>query len=335
MEIENILNSLTIEQKVDLILGFDARLQNEERIEKEEIKNLMLKESAGMIVPVNENIKPYILADGPAGLRISPQQRDEKEHYTTRFPTANCLSSSFNIDLVKKVGKAIGEECIEEKVSCFLAPAMNIHRHPLAGRNYETYSEDPRLSGEIAGAYVDGVQSTGTSACIKHFIANNQETSRMFIDTIISERAFREIYLEGFRIAIEHNPLTLMTSYNKVNGKYCCENKELLNDILRKDLKYKGLIMTDWSAGIDPVKMILAGNDLIEPGSYDFYKKIMNAIVEGQLTEEDLNNNLRRIISFNLEMQRRLSEEKPKGTKEEHKKVALEAAEEGVVLLLI
>ncbi|ELP86713.1 thermostable beta-glucosidase B, putative [Entamoeba invadens IP1] len=247
--------------------------------------------AAGIIFPTEHN-KSVVLADGPAGLRIAPPGEGEKytkfysdikfkenEFYSTAFPTGTAISSSFSKDLAYQIGRAIGKDCCQAKCGCLLAPALNIHRHPLGGRNYEYYSEDPRVAGEIAKHYVKGVQSTGTSACVKHFCCNNQETERMKIDVIISQRALREIYLENFRIAIEAKPFAAMTAYNKVNGKYCSQNKEVV--MLLKEIGFDGLVMTDWFAGDSGVEVIKSGHNLIEPGTLKAYTEVDDALKSG------------------------------------------------------
>ncbi|ELP94585.1 thermostable beta-glucosidase, partial [Entamoeba invadens IP1] len=218
---------------------------------------------AGMTYPI-ENVSPAInMCDGPNGLRIGISMFVKNK---TAFPTGMCLAATFDTKLAELEGEAIGAECVEENIGVLLGPAINICRHPLAGRNYECFSEDPRVAGEIGAYYIKGIQNNGISACVKHFIANNQETSREYVDVKMSERAFREIYLEPFRIAIEEGkPMALMTSYNKINGEYAGERREFY-EVLREELHYDGIIMTDWYACKDTVKMVLMGNNLIELG---------------------------------------------------------------------
>ena len=197
--------------------------------------------------------------DGPAGVRILPKTGIK----TTAFPIATMLACTFNTDLVNKVGVLGAKECIENNLSVWLTPGLNIHRNPLCGRNFEYYSEDPFISGKMASAMVKGIQSQKVVATPKHFACNNKETNRLYAESAVSERALREIYLKGFEICIkEAKPKLLMTSYNKLNGAYPSENAELIQGILRNEWKYKGLIVTDWANKATHEKELLAGNDI-------------------------------------------------------------------------
>ena len=308
---------MTLEEKAALVSGFDCW-------------NTKVVESVGL--------SSVTLSDGPHGLRKQIQSQDNLgiggSIPATSFP-AQCLSAcSFDPTVTYKIGKAIGEECRNADVAMILGPGINIKRHPLCGRNFEYLSEDPIVAGKMAAGFINGVQSTGVGACIKHFAANNQERRRMTINAIIDERTLHEIYLKGFEIALkESNPRAIMCSYNKINGTYASENEYILTDILRNKWKYYGLTISDWGAVHDRVMGLMAGLDLEMPGSAGVNDaRIIEGINTGRLTERALDRAVMHIIVYVLATDRNVGI-KFKCDFEEHHRVAVCAARESMVLL--
>lgn len=293
--------------------------------------------AAGTTYPIERlGIPAIVFADGPAGLRIDAQ-RDfySKTYYCTHFPIGTSLASTWNVPLVEQVGKAIGEEVRDYGVDVLLAPGNNIQRNPLCGRNFEYYSEDPVLSGDMAAAYIRGIQSNGVGTSIKHFAVNSQETKRMGNDARVSQRALREIYLRGFERAISQSePWTVMSSYNRVNGTYTSESHDLLTKILRDEWGYRGAVVSDWFGGKDRTANVNAGNDMIQPGLPNDPDRIMAAVKEGKITEETLDRNVRHILELIAKTPRfRGYQYSDEPDLKAHAQVTREAAVEGIVLL--
>ncbi|MEM1677632.1 MAG: beta-glucosidase [Ignisphaera sp.] len=323
MDIEKVIENLSIEEKIRLLVGagFSTKVPG----------------AAGETRAIERlNIPSIVLSDGPAGVRIHPVRfKDATTYYATAFPNEVVLSSTWNTALVELVGRAIGEEAREYGVDVMLSPGLNMYRVPLCGRNFEYFSEDPLLAGELAAAYVRGVQSVGVGATLKHFVANEQETNRRMVDVVVSERALREIYLRAFEIAIERSrPWAVMGAYNKLYGKYCVQNEWLLTKILRGDLKFDGLIMTDWFAGDNPVEQIKAGTDLIMPGDDSTVQALLEAYRRGELDGGTIDARARKVlelISKTPKYKGYTPSNRP--NLDEHAKIAYEAAVEGAVLL--
>lgn len=252
------------------------------------------------------DLPSIMVTDGPHGLRKQAADTDQiglnESVPATCFPTASGLAASWNRELIEEVGVALGEECRQENVSVLLGPGVNIKRHPFGGRNFEYFSEDPYLSGEMATAWVKGVQSQGVGASLKHYAVNNHEAGRMVVDAVVDERTLREIYLSAFEAVVRQaQPWTIMCSYNKLDGIYLSENRKMLTEILRQQWHFEGLVMTDWGATHDRVLGIKAGLDLEMPSSGDLNtRKILQAVDRGELLPEDLDRVVARVLNLIL-----------------------------------
>ncbi len=354
MKYKELIDKLTLEEKVSLTSGKDFWQSMD--IKRDDI-----------------DIPAMFLSDGPHGIR---KQAAAADHLglnasipATCFPTAATMANSWNDELGEEMGKALGEEAVDEKVNVLLGPGTNMKRNPRCGRNFEYFSEDPYLAGKMAAAYIRGIQSNGISGCVKHFALNNQEERRMVIDTITDERTMRELYLEAFEIAIkEGKPRTIMSSYNMVNGTHTNENLHLMRDILRDEWGYEGVVVTDWAGSNDRIQGLIAGNELEMPScrysnddlkkaiteGYDItkdsvspltpdrpgdqYDRIMEALKGGKLDEKYLDEALDRLLDL-IFTTNKVFEKRPEDQKIEvvnvdaHHEIAKKCARECIVLL--
>ncbi len=335
-KIEKVIAAMTPDEKIGMSVGDGKFLPSAISKTTEQGTGIIIaNQNSKMVIP-RLSVMSSALTDGPSGVNRDPHPEGATEYsYTTAFPTSTCLASTWNTELVENVGKAYGNEALEYDYDVVLMPALNLHRNPKCGRNFEYYSEDPMLSGKLAGAMVRGVQSTGVGATLKHFLANNQETNRRSYNAVVSQRALREIYLRGFEIAVrEGHPKAIMTSYNKVNGYYTAETPELLNDIVRKEWGFNGVFMTDFDGYGSAVAKVRAGNNMLMGGSQDEVKELTAALRDKTLDESTLDKNL----VYNMEL--KLNSPRAKGhiptqnpDLEAHARIAREAASEGMVLL--
>jgi beta-glucosidase len=334
--IGDIIKAMTIEEKAHILTGTGMPGFGGENAVVGETRSLV-PGAAGTTYPIQRlGIPSVVLADGPAGLRISPtREGDKNTYYCTGFPVGTVLASTWNTALVEEVGKAMGNEVLEYGADVLLAPAMNTHRNPLCGRNFEYYSEDPVVTGKIAAAMVKGVQSNGVGVSIKHFAANNQETNRMNNNARVSARAMREIYLKGFEIAVkEAQPWTAMSSYNYINGTYTSESKDLLTNILRNEWGFAGLVMTDWFGGSSAVKGVEAGNDLFEPGLPKQFNELVAAIRSGKLSMDYVDASIQRVLELVLKSPRfKGYKYSNKPDLVAHAAITRQSAAEGIILL--
>ena len=333
---EEVMAKLSLEDKAHFVIGVGMAGFSGDDAVIGATKSLV-PGAAGTTYPLDSlGIPAVVLADGPAGLRIdATREGDSATYYCTHFPIGTLLASTWNTQLVEEVGQAIGEEVKEYGADVLLAPALNIMRNPLCGRNFEYYSEDPVVAGKTASAYITGVQKNDVGTSIKHFAANNQETNRMNTDAHISQRALREIYLKGFEIAIkESKPWTVMTSYNYINGIYTSESKDLVQIILRDEWGYEGTVMTDWFGGKDGAKQMWAGNDMLQPGKKEQFDSIVAGVKSGKLDEADLDRNVKRILNL-VEKSPRFQgyQYSNKPDLEAHAAVTRQSAAEGMVLM--
>lgn len=330
--IDAIVSEMTIEEKCELIVGGRA-----EMFKPNAYKKVKAPGAAGVINEIPRlGIPATVLSDGPAGVRIRPHRPgDDRTFFCTGFPIGSLISSTWNTELVLEAGKTMGSEAKEYGIDVLLTPGINIHRNPLCGRNFEYYSEDPLLSGKIAAAMINGVESNNVGTSLKHYAANNQETNRLANNSIVSERALREIYLKGFEIAVkEAQPWTIMSSYNYINGEHASQSYRLLTEILRNEWGFEGIVVSDWGAGYDEAAQIRAGNDLIQPGYNHNYYNLLKAVKDGSLSMEDLDRSVKRILQLALKTNRykgyKYSEAPDLAS---NAQASRKIAEEGIILL--
>jgi beta-glucosidase len=280
-------------------------------------------------------IPEMVVSDGPHGVRRVPDVHEMASESlpATCFPTASCLASTWDVNLLHRMGEALAEECIALNVDVLLGPGANMKRSPLGGRNFEYLSEDPFLAGEMAAGLINGIQGRGVGTSLKHYAANNQEFQRFSISAEVDERTLREIYLPAFEKAVKKaKPWTVMCAYNKLNGTYCSENHYLLTDILKNEWGFEGLVVSDWGAVHDRVTSLKGGLDWEMPGPQDRrVKAVVNAVRSGELDEAVLDESVRRILGIVFKAQ-----ETPKGGTfdlDAHHELAHQIAAEGMVLL--
>jgi len=289
--IEEVIGEMTLEEKVHMVIGCGMSMGD----------GAKFPGTAGRTYDIPRlGIPSVYLADGPHRLAMSVKRDfDSRFYYATEFPSGTTVAATFDPNAAYQVGAALGEEVKDYGMDVLLAPGANLMRNALCGRNHEYYSEDPVVTGKMAAGYIKGVQSQGVGTCLKHFAVNNQETNRNNNDSRVAQRPLRELYLKGFEIAVkESQPWSIMTSYNKVNGKYTCEDIDLTENILRDEWGFKGVVMSDWNAGTDAVTSMKAGNDMLQPGQERQYKAILEAVQNGTLDEAILNRNVKRILEL-------------------------------------
>lgn len=281
-------------------------------------------------------IPRLICSDGPHGLRRVPDELDMGRNSlpATCFPTASCLAATWNTDLISKMGEAIAEEAKALNVGVVLGPGVNIKRSPLGGRNFEYFSEDPFLAGELAVSFIKGVQRNGVGTSLKHYAANNQETQRFSISADIDERTLREIYLPAFEAAVKRaKPWTVMCAYNKLNGTFCSEHHELLVNILKNEWGFEGFVYSDWGAVHNRVKALQGGLDLEMPGPHEHsVKAVIQAVRSGECDVSVLDEAVQRILRIAFKAQEN-AVENSEFDEEKHHRLAQEIASEGIVLL--
>ncbi len=298
--IDEVIKAMTLEEKASMLVGggndgfagSGAMMGTQKK---------MVAGAAGITIAIPRlGIPSTVLPDGPAGVHIdATRDGTSQTFYATGFPIGTALACTWNTDLVRAVGRSIGNEVLEYGCDVILGPGMNLHRNPLCGRNFEYYSEDPLVTGKIGAAMVQGIQSQGVGTSPKHFAVNSQESNRTRVDERLSQRALRELYLKGFEIMIkESQPWTIMASYNKINGTLAQQNHDLLTTILRDEWGFKGMVMTDWIGKRNTTEQVHAGNDLMMPGYPSQAQEIIQSVKEGKLDIKDVDTSVKRILEM-------------------------------------
>ena len=332
----DLVSQMTLEEKIAMSVGDGKYLPKANLKDDEKSEVPIANRNSKMLIP-RLSIKSTALTDGPSGINKNSAPENAKDYtFTTSFPTPTCLAATWNTELIEEVGNAFGDELLEYDYDLVLMPALNLHRDPNCGRNFEYYSEDPLLSGKMAATMVKGLQAKGVGATLKHFVGNNQESNRRRYNAVISRRALREIYLRGFEIAVrESHPKAIMTAYNKLNGYYTPEIPEMLQDVVRQEWGFDGLYMTDFDMNYgDAVAQVRAGINMIMGGNQREYDEVTSALKNKVLDESILDKNL----FYNMKL--KLSSPSMNGYKpslkpniKAHAKIARKAAGEGMVLL--
>lgn len=325
--IKEVVKAMTLEEKVHMVLGCGMAFGDD----------VKFPGTAGRTYDIPRlGIRSVYLADGPHRL-IMTQKRpyDSNTYNTTEFPSSTTVAATFDTEAAHAVGVALGRELKDYGLDVLLAPGVNLMRSPLCGRNHEYYAEDPVLIGKIAAGYINGIQSNNIGTSLKHFAVNSQETNRNKMDSRLDQRTMREIYLKGFEIAVkESQPWTIMTAYNKVNGKFTCEDEGLTETILRNEWGFKGMVVSDWNAGTDAVASMVAGNDMMQPGQPRQYEMILAAVKNGELKEEILDRSVSRVLELVVRCNSFAEYKYPNETDlKAHAKVDRKIGAEGIVLL--
>ena len=333
--IDEVVAAMTLEEKATLLVGSGWGSMTAGSMTAS--ATALVPGAAGTTRSIERlGIPSTVLADGPAGLRISPRRdNDPNTYFCTGFPVGTVMASMWDTERVQELTTAMGNEVLEYGADVLLAPGMNLHRNPLCGRNFEYFSEDPFLTGKTAAAYINGIQSNGVGVSVKHFAANSQEVNRMENDSRVSQRALRELYLKGFEIAVkEADPWTVMSSYNKLNGEYTQQSYGLLTTILRDEWGFDGIVMTDWGTKEGTVKAVNAGNDLMEPGMQVEIDRIIAAVKDGEISQEQLDKNVRNMLTYIVRTPRfNKYQYSNKPDTKAHAELVRKAAPEGMVLL--